>query len=102
MAQVQSALGVRFFRRFLCALKEKIVGNDFSRQPRRGEAQGCAEQIGSGASPRLIEASHHESRTKSALRRSQNAHQGNIKRVRLHTQTQFATTRKSVYLYRLR
>ncbi|MEJ2633311.1 MAG: hypothetical protein P8015_19270, partial [Acidihalobacter sp.] len=54
MAQEQSALRVRFFRRFLCALKEKIIGSDFSRQPRRGEAQRCVEQIGSGASPRLI------------------------------------------------
>jgi hypothetical protein len=52
--QGQAICGVRFFRRFLCALKEKIVGNDFSRQPRRGEAQGCVEQIGSGASPRSI------------------------------------------------
>ncbi|MEJ2676941.1 MAG: hypothetical protein P8011_17460, partial [Acidihalobacter sp.] len=50
--QGQAILGVRFFRRFLCALKEKIAGSDFSRQPRRGEAQGCAEQIGSGASPK--------------------------------------------------
>jgi hypothetical protein len=29
--QGQSILGVRFFRRFLCALKEKIAGSDFSR-----------------------------------------------------------------------
>jgi hypothetical protein len=40
--QGQAILGVRFFRRFLCALKE----------------------IGSGASPRQIEAASRESRTK--------------------------------------
>jgi len=44
------------FAGFFAHFKEKIVGNDFSRQPRRGEAQGCAEQIGSGASLRLSEA----------------------------------------------
>jgi hypothetical protein len=45
MTQVQSAFGVRFFRRFLCALKE----------------------IGSGASPRSIKSIGIESRTKWAL-----------------------------------
>jgi hypothetical protein len=40
------------FAGFFAHFKEKIVGNDFSRQPRMGEAQGCAEQIGSGASPK--------------------------------------------------
>ncbi|WP_455383968.1 hypothetical protein, partial [Acidihalobacter prosperus] len=60
----QAISGVRFFRRFLCAFKEKIVGNDFSRKPRRGEAQGCVEQIGSGASPGLSETVSLESRTK--------------------------------------
>jgi hypothetical protein len=42
--QGQAILGVRFFRRFLCALKE----------------------IGSGASPRSSESSHIESRPKQA------------------------------------
>ena len=62
--QGQAISGVRFFCRFLYAFKEKIVGSDFSRKPRRGEAQGCAEQIGSGASLRLSEAAPLESRTK--------------------------------------
>ncbi|MEJ2479855.1 MAG: hypothetical protein P8Y78_06680, partial [Acidihalobacter sp.] len=52
------------FAGFFAHFKEKIVGNDFSRKPRRGEAQGCVEQIGSGASPRSIESPWIESRTK--------------------------------------
>ena len=50
--QVQSAWAP-FFRLFLWAYNERIAGSDFSRQPRRGEAQGCAEQRYSGASPKL-------------------------------------------------
>ncbi|MEJ2632569.1 MAG: hypothetical protein P8015_15405, partial [Acidihalobacter sp.] len=42
----------------------KIVGNDFSRKPRRGEAQGCVEQIGSGASPRSCDPPCLKSRPK--------------------------------------
>ncbi|MEJ2633547.1 MAG: hypothetical protein P8015_20490, partial [Acidihalobacter sp.] len=52
-------------------LKEKIAGSDFSRQPRRGKAQGCAEQIGSGASPIQSKSPCIESRPKLAPRSQQ-------------------------------
>jgi hypothetical protein len=64
---------VHFFRRFLCEFQRKIAGSDFSRQPRRGEAQGCAEQIGSGASPIQSESPHLKSRPKQITQASKYA-----------------------------
>jgi hypothetical protein len=64
---------VRFFRWFLCAFQRKIAGSDFSRQPRKGKAQGCAEQIGSGTSPRPRESPCIESRPKPATKASKYA-----------------------------
>jgi len=59
--------------------KEKIVGNDFSRKPRRGEAQGCAEQIGSGASPIQIGDPHLKSRPKQVTQASKYAAFGHVR-----------------------
>ena len=38
-------------RRIVNLCNEKIARSDFSRQPRRGEAQGCAEQYRGGIGP---------------------------------------------------
>jgi hypothetical protein len=73
MAQVQSALGCISFAGFFAHFKEKIAGSDFSRKPRRGEAQGCAEQIGSGASPIQSESPHLKSRPKQMTQASKYA-----------------------------
>jgi hypothetical protein len=52
-------LGCVSFAGFFAHFKEKIAGSDFSRRPRRGKAQGCAEQIGSDASPSQIKITNH-------------------------------------------
>jgi hypothetical protein len=59
------------FAGFFAHFKEKIVGNDFSRKPRRGEAQGCAEQTGSCASPIKNESPKIESRPKQITKANQ-------------------------------
>jgi hypothetical protein len=38
------AIGVSFSWLLFLDKQDKIAGSDFARQPRRGEAQGCAEQ----------------------------------------------------------